>query len=161
MNGLEAVRARHLAEQRLRAESIVASAREAAAQMLARAHSEVTAATESAEREGEQSAELDTGREWTAARRRARSIVLAAQRDAYDQLRLMCADAVRLNSRYPDLQRVVADHARRCLGPGSEVVVDGDTVVATRKHRRVRWTVLDTVNESLLRLGDEVEAVWR
>lgn len=161
MNGLEAVRARHLADQRLKAESIVASAREAAAKMLAQAKVEANAATATAQREGEQSADLDTGREWTAARRRARAIVLSAQRDVYDESRRMCAEAVRVSPRYPTLQRVVADRARRRLGPGADVVVDGDTVVVTRKHRSVRWTLADAVEEALRRLGGEVEALWR
>lgn len=161
MKGLEAVRARHLAEQRSRAESIVASAREAATKMLAQAEVEAAAETETAQREGEQSADLDTGRDWTGARRHARGIVLSAQRDVYGELRLMCADAVRRNPRFAELQLAVADRALRRLGPGAGVVVEGDTVVVARKHRRVRWAVTDTVDESLQRLGDEVAALWR
>ena len=160
MTGLEAVRAHQLAEQRLKAESIVAAAREAAARMLAQAGAEAIAMTETAQREGEQSAELDTGHEWTAARRHARGIVLSAQRDVYDELRLACAEAVRMDSRYPDLQRVVIDRARRLLGPGADVVVDGDTLIVTRKHRRVHWTLPDTIDERLQQLGGEIEALW-
>ncbi|HET9781121.1 MAG TPA: hypothetical protein VFR33_05015 [Candidatus Dormibacteraeota bacterium] len=161
MNGLDAVREHHLAAQRARAKAIVTSGRESARQMLAQAESDSRTATESAEREGEASADLDTNREWTAARRRARGIVLAAQRAVYEELSTACADAITTDSRYPALQRRVADAARAQLGPGADVYPRAAEVIATRKQRSVRWTLAEEIAEELFRLHGDVEALWR
>jgi vacuolar-type H+-ATPase subunit E/Vma4 len=161
MKGLEPVRAQHVAEQRARAEAIIASARATSRQMIAQAQADAQTMTAAARQEGQRSAELDTHRDWTAARRRARSIALSARREVYDELRALCADSIRADARYPDLQRAVADEAQKRLGPGSDVAIHGDFVTAVRRQRRIQWALDSTVDQSLRRFGGEVEALWR
>jgi len=161
VKGLDSVRANHLETARARAEAIVRDARAQADQMLTSSTADAKALTERAEQEGDASADLDTNRGWTAARRRARGILLAAQRDLYDELRGAIAAAVQSDARYPSFLQQLADEARRRLGPGAEVGVAGSEVNGTRKERHVRWSLQDLIDESLGRLGPEVEELWR
>ena len=161
MKGLDPVHANHLESARLRAEAIVREAREQADQIIANSSADARALTEQAEHEGEASADQDTNRGWTAARRRARGILLAAQLDVYDELRSALTSAVQSDARYPSLLQRAADDARRRLGPGAEVRVDGSQVSGTRKERHVRWSLRDIIDESLGRLGPDVEELGR
>lgn len=161
MKGLDPVRANHLESSRARAEAIVRDARAQADQIIARSSADARAMTEQAEHEGEASADLDTDRSWTAARRRARSILLAAQRDVYDELRSAVGRAVQSDAGYPSFLGRLADEASRRLGPGAEVRIDGNEVLGTRKERHVRWTLQDMIDESVGRLGPDIEELWR
>ncbi len=164
MSGLEAVRRHHLAAAHARADAILRDARAQAQQIAAKSETDARALVEQAEKEGEEAAELDTSREWTSARRRARSVMLAAQSEAYQDLRTAVAGAVRSDSRYLSLLSWLADAALRKLGPGAEVAVDtgGDRgVTATRKDRLVEWSLEKIVDESVYRLGPSVEELWR
>ncbi len=161
MKGLDPVRANHLESARSRAEAMVRDARAQAEQIIARATADARALTEQAEQEGEASADLDTSRGWTGARRRARGILLAAQRDVYDELRNAVDGAVQSDTRYPSFLQRLADEARRRLGPGAEVRVDRNLVLGKRKERHVRWSLQDIIDESLSRLGPDVEELWR
>lgn len=164
MTGLETVRSHHLAAAHAHADAILRDARAQATQIAAKSAADGAALIEHAEKEGKEAAELDTSREWSAARRRARSIILAGQREVYDDLRAAVAAAVRSDSRYPALLERLADAAHRQLGPGAEVAVDagGDRgVTATRKHRHVDWSLHKIGEESIDRLGPAVEELWR
>jgi vacuolar-type H+-ATPase subunit E/Vma4 len=164
MTGLEAVRTRHLADVHARAHVIVREAREQAQQIEAGSAAEAVALIEGAEIEGEKAAALDTSREWTAARRRGRGIILAAQHDVYEDLRAAAATALRADLRYQVLLQRLADTALRKLGPGADVVVDarGDRgVTATRKNRHVDWSLERIAKEGVDRLGPAVEDLWR
>lgn len=160
MKGLEPVAKHHLETQRSRAAAIVAAARDTASTTLATAEREAAAIVDAAKEEGLTSAELDTNREWTAGRRRARGLVLEAQRAMYEELRRRCVGAIRTDARYAALVERVAGGARRRLGPGAEVAVDADSIVAGRKGRHVRWTLLEAVDEVLAAMPLEVEALW-
>jgi vacuolar-type H+-ATPase subunit E/Vma4 len=164
LNGLEAVRSGHLAAARVHGDALLQDARAQARQIAARSASDAAALIEQAEKEGEEAAELDTSREWTAARRRARGTVLAAQQEVLEQLHAAVAAAVRADPRYPALLERLADEARRTLGPGADVRVDerGDLgVSATRKDRHVDWSLDSIVSECIDKLGPGVVGLWR
>lgn len=152
---------RFLDEQRARAEAVVAAAREEARGLIRKAEADAATMTQSAAREGERSADADTNREWTAARRRARASVLAARREIYEELVAHCVTGIRADPRYPDLQCVIGEAALKRLGPGARVVIGADTVTATRKHRRIRWSLENAVSAGMNRLGKELEATYR
>jgi vacuolar-type H+-ATPase subunit E/Vma4 len=161
MTGLESLREHHLADARAQAASRVAEARAASQAMLEKAKADAAALTRQAEEEGQTSAEQDTGRDWIAARRRARAIRLAAQRSVYENLRAEAARAVESEPRCADLLRSVADAARLRLGPGAVVSVDRRGVRAARKATHVRWTIEEAVDGALSQLGPQVEELWR
>ena len=161
MNGLEAVREAHLAAARAHAAELLAHARDVAEGILESAKAEAAELTRHAEEEGRTSAEQDTGRDWTAARRRARAIRLAAERGSYETLRARASHAVGADARTAAVLHNVADAARMRLGPGASVTVDAGVVVASRRTTRVRWTVDDAVDASLEQLGPELQQLWR
>lgn len=161
MTGLEAVREHYLAEARTQAAEVMAHARDMARDILDKARADAAELTRHAEEEGQASAEQDTGRDWTAARRRARAIHLAAQRSVYDDLRTQCARALALDPRTTVLLHRIGDAARMRLGPGATITLGVSSVDASRKAHHVRWTVEEAVDDSLHRLGPEVEELWR
>lgn len=160
MKGLESIASHHLEAQRQRAAAILAAARQDAGAMLAKAEADAAAIVSDARREGESSADLDTNRDWIAGRRRARGMALAARNDAYAELRRRCMEAIRGDSRFHDLVADVADGARRTLGPGADVTIDADTVVAARRGRHARWSLEDVLDEVLGTLPHDVEGLW-
>ena len=161
MTGLEALRESHLAEARARAAELVAGARATSREVLEKAKAEADEVIRMAEEEGNASAERDTGHDWTSARRRARAIRLAAQRDAYEELRLAAVAAAVGDPRSDGLRHAVAAEARMRLGPGALVNVNRAGVTATRRTKHVGWTVDDAVGEVLGRLGPRIEELWR
>jgi hypothetical protein len=164
VRGLEAVRAHHLAEAEAQAETIIKEARAQAARLLAQSSEDAEELLARARQEGREAAALDTDREVATARRRARGVILAAERDAYESLRIEASKAIRADARYPALLERIGDSASRQLGPGTDVVTDpqGDGgVSATRKNRRAGRSLKDIVDESLRRLGPAVTELWR
>jgi hypothetical protein len=164
MTSLETVRNHHLAAARARADALLRDARVQAQQILSKSSDGAAALIENAEKEGAEAAALDTSREWTAARRRARGIILAAQEGVYGDLQAAAAAAVHADPSYPVLLARLADEARRRLGPGADVDVDasGDLgVCATRKDRHIAWALDSIVRDSIERLGPEIEELWR
>ncbi|HUZ88584.1 MAG TPA: V-type ATP synthase subunit E [Candidatus Acidoferrales bacterium] len=164
MTGLEVVQKHQLAATHAQADAILGDARTQAQQIMAKAKADAHDLIDHAEKEGDMAAELDTSREWTTARRRARGIILAAQSAVYDELRAAVSAAIRSDPRYPSLLHELADSAHRHLGPGAEVSVDtGGTrvVTASSKHRHVDWSLDSIAKESLDRLGTGIEELWR
>jgi vacuolar-type H+-ATPase subunit E/Vma4 len=164
MTGLESVREHHLAAAREQAESIVRGARAQAQEITASGAAAVAALVEHARREGEAAADLDTNREWITARRRARGLVLSAQREMYEELRGAVASAARADPRYPALLERLARAGQRQLGPGAEVGLDRDGeggVRVSRKGRRIEWSLAAIVGGGLDRLGPRVTELWR
>jgi vacuolar-type H+-ATPase subunit E/Vma4 len=164
LTGLETVRNHHLAVARERADALLGDARAQARRIVSKSSADAAALIEHAEKEGEEAAELDTSREWTAARRRARGIILAARQGACRDLQAAVAAAVRADPRYPALLERLANEARRRLGPGADVDIDtsGDLgVSATRKDRHIDWSLDSLVVEGIERLGPEIEELWR
>ncbi|MGZ6300194.1 MAG: hypothetical protein ACXWMN_06850 [Candidatus Limnocylindria bacterium] len=164
MTGLDAMREHHLAAARAQAESIVQAARVQAQQIIASGVADVATLLDHARKEGEAAADLDTNREWITARRRARGLILSAQREMYQELRDAVARAARADPRYPVLLETLAHAGQRQLGPGAEVDLDrhGDGGVrVTRKGRRIDWSLAVLVGGSLDRLGPRVTELWR
>ena len=164
MTGLETVRNHHLAAARARADEVLRDAHVQAQQIAGKSSADAAALIENAEKEGEEAASLDTSREWTADRRRARGIILAAQQGVYRDLNTAAAAAVRADPRYRVLLERLADESRRRLGPGADVEVDfsGDAGVrATRKDRHIARSLDGIVTDSIERLGSEIEELWR
>ncbi|MGZ6256709.1 MAG: hypothetical protein ACXWMB_06805, partial [Candidatus Limnocylindria bacterium] len=122
------------------------------------------ALVESAQKEGEAAADVDTNREWTTARRRARGLILSAQREMNEELRAAVARAARADPRYPALLERLARDGQRQLGPGAEVELDRDGeggVRVMRKGRRIDWSLAAIVAGGLDRLGPRVTELWR
>lgn len=161
MKGLDAVRARRLEVAHARATQVEHDAREESARLRSAALSEAEKLTWEAQLDGEASAEVETGRDWTAARRQARAIVLAAQKAAYDRLIADATAAVTADSRYPLLERHTVEGARRQLGPGADVQIDGSRIVATRRQRQVTWSVGEAVQQALASGVVDAEELWR
>ena len=158
------VRNHHLAAARARADEALRDAHVQAQQMASKSSADAAALIENAEKEGEEAAALDTSRGWTAARRRARGIILAAQEGVYRDLHAAAAAAVHADPRYPVLLERLADEARRRLGPGADVDVGFSAdagVRATRKDRHIAWSLDSIVADSIERLGPEIEELWR
>lgn len=164
MKGLEAVRRHQLAAAHAQAEAILRDARAQAQQIGAKAADDARELIGHAESEGDSTAELDTSRKWTAAKRRARGLILAAQREVYDDLRAAVSAAIRLDSRYPALLEQLAASAHRELGPGAKVSINSvgtGQVTASRKHRHVEWSLDQIVQDGIERLGPGIEELWR
>jgi len=161
MKGLDPVRIHHVSDARARADAILREARTQAAAILDESAAEAAGLIRQAEHDGQSSADLDTNRGWAAARRRARGIRLAAQRDAYDALRTAVVAAVRTDQRREAMLEDIAGRARDLLGPAAKVIVDGDAVRASRDSIHIRWTLQDAVDQSLSRHGPEIEELWR
>ncbi|HYL08056.1 MAG TPA: hypothetical protein VEU76_05875 [Candidatus Udaeobacter sp.] len=161
MTGLEPLREHHLAEARAHAASRIADARAASLAMLEKAKADAVELTRQARNDGQASAELDTGRDWIAARRRARAIRLAAQRRVLESLRSGATGAVESDPRCADLLRQVADAARSRLGPSAVISVDARAVRAARNTMHIRWAIDDAVDDALLQLGPQLEDLWR
>jgi vacuolar-type H+-ATPase subunit E/Vma4 len=164
MSGLDALRRHHLAEARAQAEKILQHARQQASEIAAKRDNEARAIVEQARDEGEAAAGLDTDRAWTSARRRARGVILAAQREMYDELRSRVALAIRQDSRFPVLLERLGHAAQRQLGPGAAVEIDRDGdrgVTATRKDRRVEWSLGAIVEAGLTGMGPGIGDLWR
>jgi membrane protein involved in colicin uptake len=161
MTGLDPVRARRLDEARRQAERTIAQAREESSRLRAAAESEAASLMATAREEGDAAADSDTVRDWTAARRRARAIVLAAQKAAYQGLVDEAAAAARSDMRFGDLLERLQDDVMRALGPGARIATSGDEVIGVRLAREVRWSLREAV-ETLIGGGSvDYEALWR
>jgi membrane protein involved in colicin uptake len=161
LSGLEPVRAHRLRRAHEQAAQTVAGARAESSRLRLAAETEAESLIRGAQQDGEASADADTGREWTAARRQAREIVLAAQKAAYDDLLAAATAAVMADTRYPRLVQRITDDARRRLGPGAEVSAGGAGVVASRRQRHVTWSVADAVKQAVDSGQVDIEELWR
>jgi hypothetical protein len=88
----------------------------------------------------------------------------AAQREMYEELRARVARGVRADARYPLLLERLGHASHRQLGPGARVEIDRDGdhgVTATRKDRRVQWSLAAIVDAGLSELGPSIAELWR
>jgi hypothetical protein len=164
VKGLESVREHHLAAARARAESTLGEARSRAHDLATSGAAAVAALVEHAQKEGAAAADIDTNREWIAARRRARGLILTAQREMYDELRDAVARGARADPRYPALLERLARAGQRQFGPGADVELDRDGeggVRITRKGRRIDWSLAAIVGGGLDSLGPRITELWR
>ena len=149
----EAEASRILDEARAQAGSIVQQARSGAAEMArrARARGEADAAAAAA-------AERSRGRD------QARSIVLGARREAYQDLRvqvLATAGGLRTEPGYQGLLGRLVTMATRAAGPGAAVTVQPEGgVVARSADVVVDCTLPRLAGRALDELGDQVRELW-
>lgn len=163
---VEPLRRTLLEDARAAAERLLAHADERAAVKLAEANQRGAALIERARSEGEAIASLAGEGRHAASRRRARTLVLAAQRDLYDEFHdraLAEARALRSDPRYPALLERLAATARSQLGEDCALEVDPAGVGGVRASngaRRVDYTLDALVARCIEELGSEVERLW-
>jgi hypothetical protein len=150
------------------AEHVLAAADERAAELLAEAEAHGAALVAQARAEGLAAAALAGAHEQALARRRARTLVLAAQRELYEELRRQARAAVhdlrRDLRRYATLLERLSAAARAQLGEGAELEVDppgAGGVRAADGPRSVDYTLDALVERCVARLGDGLERLWR
>jgi len=153
LRGAEAEASRLLAEAKAQADSILRQARHDAAQTVdrARARGEADAAAASA-------AERSRGRD------QARSIMLGAQREAYQDLRAQVLTAVgglRTEPGYQGLLGRLTALATRAAGPSAAITVQPEGgVVARSDGIMVDCTLPRLAARAVDELGDQVRELW-
>ena len=161
------VRSAVLAQAEADVERILETADDRAASVLAEAEAEGTALVEDARSEGASVASVAEAHVEARARRRARTLVLGAQRDLYRELRreaLEAARALRQDPLYPDLLDRLSAEARAQLGDDTALEVDPPDVGGVRAssgRRHVDYTLDALAERCLARLGSRVERLWR
>lgn len=151
----------HAAAERVRSQA-AADARKRVAQARRRAGELVA----TARRRGAAEGRLEAAVEEANARVRARGQVLAARREAYDELRRAAHDAVlrlREEPDYDDLLERLVQAARRDLGPACEVELDppgAGGVRASAGTRRINLTLAALADRCIGDLGPAVRRLW-
>ncbi|UZG55245.1 hypothetical protein [Rhodococcus opacus] len=161
---LAPVRQTLLARARADADHTLAEADADAAAILARARSDADAIRAEARAQGESDAAAVLATHRARIRRRARAVVLAAQREAYDELRSRVVQAVvalRDDPAYGPWRDHLADHARAVLGADAVVSEPPDGgVCAETTGRRALYTLAGLAGSVLEALGSDVEGLW-
>ncbi|HEY6749358.1 MAG TPA: hypothetical protein VI357_27040 [Mycobacteriales bacterium] len=131
----------------------VAEARERAAELVARARAE-----------GAANAAAVLAADRARAHRDGRRIVLAAQREAYEQLRRQARAAVtalRADPGYDRLRARLVGRVEAVLGPGATIVEHpGGGVVGSVPGRRCDLSLPAIADRAVDALGPEVERLW-
>lgn len=164
---LEAFRTARLTRGRDSAAAIADAAERAADEQIGRARSDLAGRIIRARHEGARQAEVEMG--LTAARegRDARGLVLGAERDAYEALRVQVRGAVlaiREDPAYPRLLDRLERTVRSQLGPDARIERDPPEVgglVATSAERQVDYSLPALGERCISRLGQDVRRLWR
>jgi vacuolar-type H+-ATPase subunit E/Vma4 len=164
--GLDPVRDALLADAQAAADRVARDAEERASDQVAQAHREIEARVARARTEGETAAELETISALAEARRRARALVLEAQRDVHDGVRRQAEAAVqelRSTPRYGALLDRLSARAQEVLGPGAQIERDPPEggVVACAGNRRLVYTLPALVERCLAEHAHEIDRLWR
>ena len=118
-------------------------------------------------REGEDAAAKVALRRRATATRRAREILLQAQRRQIEELQRRSREAVLLlreDNNYPELLERLSWAARDQLGPGTEVELDPPAfggVIGRSGRMSVDYTLPALAERAVASLGDELESLWR
>ena len=156
-----------LAQARAEAEAALADADRRAAVELAAAQEKGEELTRRAHVEGAAAAEIAGAHDEAQARRAARALVLAAERELYDELCRRAGEevsALRGGDAYRALLEELSAVARRQLGAGARLDVDPDGLGGVRgssNGRSVDYTLPSVVDRALERLGARTEELWR
>jgi vacuolar-type H+-ATPase subunit E/Vma4 len=146
------------------AEATGDDARRHAAEVRTDARERARRILDQARAEGEQQARVAVSVELTRRRREARDILLAAQRELYDELRQRCRDAaleLRDAADYPQLRRALSERATAVLGPDASVQESpAGGVVAVAPSRRLDLSLTTLADREVERLGSAVERLW-
>lgn len=162
---LEPVRVELLRIARAEARAIRDQAEHDAQKLLGQAREEAEAIARRARQQGAQEGARSARTLLTGAHRTAREVVLAAQAEAYWELRrrtLVRVHALRAGSDYPLLLHRLMARARRLLGPAAEVHEhpDGGVVAVTADGRRADYTWDALATRAVERAGVEVAGLW-
>jgi len=161
---LAPVRARLLREARAEASRILAEAREQADSILGRARRGAAETVDRARAQGEADAATAAAAELTRARDQARSIVLGARQETYQDLRaqvLATAGELRTEPGYQGLLSRLTAMATRAAGPDAAVTVQPEGgVVARSRDVVVDCTLARLADLAVDELGDQVRALW-
>ncbi|HEY6311080.1 MAG TPA: V-type ATP synthase subunit E family protein [Streptosporangiaceae bacterium] len=153
LNGARTEASRILAEAREQADSILRQARRGAAETVDRARAR-----------GEADAAAAAAAERTQGRDQARSVVLDAQREAYQDLRaqvIAAAGELRTEPGYQRLLSRLVTMATRAAGPGAAITVQPDGgVVARSPGVVVDCTLPRLAALAVDELGDQVRELW-
>ncbi len=155
-----------LAQAQAEADRLLAEARERAAALIAEAERRGAALVERARAEGAAAAAMAGAHDHARARRRARTAVLVARRELYDELcRQATAAARRLRDDpgYRALLERLSAAAREQLGEDAVLEVDpvgAGGVRGAKRGRHVDYTLDALVERCLGRLGGRVEELW-
>jgi vacuolar-type H+-ATPase subunit E/Vma4 len=149
----EAEASRILAEAHAQADSIVLQARSGAAEKVGRARAQ-----------GEADAAPAAAAERSRGRDQARSIMLGAQAEAYQDLRaqvLAAAGGLQTEPGYQGLLSRLVTMATRAAGPGAVVTVQLEGgVVARSRDIVVDCTLPKLAGQAVDQLGDQVRELW-
>jgi len=153
LRGAEAEAGRILAEARAQADSLVQQARSGAAEMTGRARAQ-----------GEADAGPAAAAERSRGRDQARSVVLGAQREAYQDLRahaLAAVGGLRTEPGYQVLLSHLVTMATRAAGPGAAITVQPEGgAVARSGDIVVDCTLPRLASRAVDELGDRVRQLW-
>ncbi|MDH6678672.1 F0F1-type ATP synthase membrane subunit b/b' [Rhodococcus sp. LBL1] len=163
-DGLDPVRRTLIDRACSDADRIRAAARADADATTARAEAEARSRLDRARAEGTRDGELVAATERVRAHRHARAVVLAAQRDVYDELRThlrAAAAATRDAATYPALRDRLVRRARDILGPQAEIgeLPDGG-IEGIAGGRRLVWSLPDLAERRLAAAGDDIVRLW-
>lgn len=163
-DALQPVRAWLLATTQAEAERVRAAAAADSDHLLARAHAEADAILAAARRQGAAEGAALAGAEQVRQRRRARRLVLEAERQAYEELRARSRAAVRAlreDPGYPALRGRLTRLALAAAGPGAVAGEHPDGgVVAEAPGVRVDCTLDRLADRAVDALGGEVTGLW-
>lgn len=161
---LEPVRTALRADADARAGAADDEAHRQADEVRAAARARAERILERARADGEQQAQAGVETELTRRRREARDLVLAAQRELYDELRRRCREAalgLRASADYPKLCQALAERANAVLGPAASVYESpAGGMVAVSGSRRVDLSLPTLAEREVERLGSAVERLW-
>jgi vacuolar-type H+-ATPase subunit E/Vma4 len=161
---LAPVRAALIGEATQRADELRAAATADAEAMLAAAGRQVDAVLAQARARGESDGRSAAAAREAISRRDARSVVLTAQRRAYDELRRRVRDAVgalREDPVYPRLLDRLEELARGIAGPAAAITPHpSGGVVAQGAGTFVDCSLLRLADSAVDALGAEVSALW-
>ena len=164
---LKPLRQAYVSRAKAAADETLIGARQQAASVIAAAHDEAERILDAVRKEGQDLADAQSSHERASAARRARTVLLSAQREAYQQFQrqaLRRALALREKPEYSALLDHLQALARTQLGDRAEIDVDPQTVGGVRAangRRLVDYTLPTLVERSISRLGEEVESLWQ
>lgn len=116
--------------------------------------------------EGARLAERNSLRRRAAANRHARELLLAAQSELFDELRLRATEGaleLRTDPRYADLLERVSTLAKSQLGADAEVATDAELggVVGRAGSTSVDYRLPALVERAIAELDGQLETLWR
>ncbi len=139
---------------------------EACERRLAEAHARARKLADEGRLEGARLAERNSLRRRATANRHARELLLAAESELLDDLRLRATKAsleLRTDLRYQELLERVSQLARSQLGAGTEVEADAERggVVGRAGSTSVDYTLPALVERAIAELDGQLEKLWR